>query len=451
MLSNIHWHEGLFLRPHHLQRFHQDLQRSAISERQMYCPIPYGVLQYKVNDEELANKRLKFDHLKVIMPSGVIVDFPERATLPALDLRESLARHQSGFVVSLSVPFWDSNRGNVATPSSTGQTGEKLLYTTDEIEVSDENTGMNPQPLAIRKINAKLIVSTDESSYSEMLPLVRLSAGVGENLGQAQLDPRYSPPAVYLKGSVNIRSMMGEFVRGLIESRNALSVQIGQGGFNIETLRGIQLEQIFRLRTLSRYAARLPLMMQTDTVSLYSVFMELHGLLGELNALSPTEDFFNQANFNHDDPFSGFRTLIDKLSSLMKGVTRASYIKIDFAKQDDHYACEITDEHLNGVIDYYVGIESSIEHRQLTMLVEDPDKFKFMPVSFIKRPIFGIRLKEERVPPLELPAKSNLRYYRLLRAESEKIWKIVQREKKLAMRWPGVRGSDFKIGLYILK
>ena len=33
MSSYLHWHEGLFLQPHHLQRFQRDLQESVVAER----------------------------------------------------------------------------------------------------------------------------------------------------------------------------------------------------------------------------------------------------------------------------------------------------------------------------------------------------------------------------------------------------------------------------------
>jgi hypothetical protein len=66
--------------------------------------------------------------------------------------------------------------------------------------------------------------------------------------------------------------------------------------------------------------------------------------------------------------------------------------------------------------------------------VEDQDRFKLMPKSFAKRPVFGIKLKHEHHPPLELPVSSSLKLYRLQRTESGRMWGMLERERALAVR-----------------
>jgi type VI secretion system protein ImpJ len=58
-------------------------------------------------------------------------------------------------------------------------------------------------------------------------------------------------------------------------------------------------------------------------------------------------------------------------------------------------------------------------------------------------------LKEERFPPLELPAQSNLYYFRLLRSESVRSWQQIQSEKAAVVRWTGNESADYNIALFM--
>jgi hypothetical protein len=72
-----------------------------------------------------------------------------------------------------------------------------------------------------------------------------------------------------------------------------------------------------------------------------------------------------------------------------------------------------------------------------------------MPKSFEVRAIRGVTLKEERNPPLELPAQSNLHFFRLHRGESQRIWGQIQIEKAAVICWKGKADPDYEITLYM--
>jgi hypothetical protein len=58
-------------------------------------------------------------------------------------------------------------------------------------------------------------------------------------------------------------------------------------------------------------------------------------------------------------------------------------------------------------------------------------------------------LKEERFPPLELPAQSGLYYFRLMRAESARSWQQIQTEKAAVVVWPEQEASDYEVAMYM--
>src|SRR3954453_12888306 len=89
--GQIHWHEGLFLQPHHLQTMQRQLIDAATAERRLAWPYPYGVVESKLSSDALSNMLVQFDKLRLIMPSGTVVDVPDSADLPPLDIKSAFA------------------------------------------------------------------------------------------------------------------------------------------------------------------------------------------------------------------------------------------------------------------------------------------------------------------------------------------------------------------------
>src|SRR5437899_1377342 len=116
MSAQIHWHEGLFLQPQHLQRFQKTQVDNLSAERRLSWAYPYGVIEARLNTDELENMRLRFDRLRAIMPSGVEVNYPAEAELPSIDIKQVFATSGGTLNVSLGVPLWFDSRANAVAP-----------------------------------------------------------------------------------------------------------------------------------------------------------------------------------------------------------------------------------------------------------------------------------------------------------------------------------------------
>jgi predicted component of type VI protein secretion system len=244
-----------------------------------------------------------------------------------------------------------------------------------------------------------------------------------------------------------------ELVRDLASqveaSRKELVIQLTRGGFSLENLRGVQFEQIMRLRTLNRFSARLPSLAEAPSVSPFFMYLELRELLGELTALHPDRDVFDVPAYDHDNPYLGFGELSAKIRSLLRGTVAPTYMKVPFTNVAEIQTAVFEDKHFALPNDYFLGIETKEDPRGLVNLVENPDEFKLMPKSLASRAIRGVLLKEERFVPLELPAKGGLHYFRLLRSTSTRAWDQIQVEKAAVIRWPDEGVSDFQISMYM--
>ena len=422
--------------PHHLQRMQKSFRDQVASERQLGWAHPSGVIEARLSRDELENMRVRFDRLRVIMPSGLEINYPENAELPSLDIKPTFSKGMGSFNIFLGVPLWQNTRANAFNSVQQADPRIKLLYRLGEVECTDENTGENPKPIQIRKINARLMFAQEDASDMELLPLLRIVRAVGQDVGLPREDPEYVPPCLLLSGSPPLREMVRDLVSQVEASRKELVVQVSRSGFSLEQMRGIQFEQLSRLRTLNHFSARLPSLVLAPGVTPFEMYLELRALLGELAALHPDRDEFESAAYDHENLYPCFRELSSKIRQFLRGAVAPTWRKVDFKEANGVWNAALSDDDLTQPNAYFLGVKTKLDPIALARFVEDGDKFKLMPPSLLVRgAIRGIELKEERHAPLELPAQSDLHYFRLDRASNPRIWQQIQVEKAAAIRW----------------
>src|SRR5579859_543461 len=451
MSLRIHWQEGLFLQPHHLQRMQKGIEDELSAERRLSWPYPHGVIEARLSRDELENKRVRFEKLRAIMPSGLEVNYPATAELPSLDIAQAFSKGSGSFTISLGVPLWQGSRANTVPIVQDSESRAKLLFRVSELECYDENTGENPKPVQIRKINSRLMFEHEDVADMEVLPLLRIVRATGEDVGLPKEDPEFVPPCMVLSGSLVLREMVRDLVSQVEASRKELVVQVTRGGFSLDTMRGVQFEQLMRLRTLNRFSARLPSLIQAPVAVPFEIYIELRELLGELAALHPDRDEFECSPYRHDNQFLCFRELTNKIRSFLRGAVAPSFMKLAFRDVGGVLTANFSPEQFTQPNAYFLGIKTKLDPTVIARYVEDGDRFKLMPQSLVTRAIRGIELKEERHAPLELPAASDLHYFRLERANSARMWQQIQTEKTASIRWTGseLDWSDANFTLYM--
>jgi type VI secretion system protein ImpJ len=447
----VHWHEGLFLEPHHMQMMQRRTTEQFRFERRLQRSHPYGLLQCEVSQDELENTRVRLQRLQAVMPSGVVVDVPGNADIPSLDISEAFKAGGAAIDVYLGVPLWFPTRANSADPSIPDPWTLKCIYRVQGTESADENTGDNVKPVLVRRINARLLLEGDDRSELEVLPLLRITRAAEAEAGRPEADKSFIPPCFSLSGSKVLSDMVQDLANQIEANRRELVAQLSRDSFSVDTVRGVQIEQLLRLKTLNRSCARLSGVLKVPGISPFDVYLELAGLLGELAALQPDLDPFDVPAYEHDRPGDTFPQLCDNIRALLRGAVAARYLREAFALDADirAFVASITDEALSLANEYYLAVKTRDDPRALAALVEDPDRFKLLPKSRAAKRVRGVRLAEERHPPLEFPAEVGLHYFRVMRDEKPKVWEQIVREKAMAVTWRGLDASDFGLTLYM--
>lgn len=457
-IGQVHWHEGLFLQPHHLQMAAREHVDSLGRERRLAWMYPYGLIDLRLSTDALENMLIRVDRLRAVMPSGLEVDVPGNADLPALDIKRVFQASSGSFTVGLAVPLWQNARANTVEPA--GGTGGgavrravqdeariKRLYRIAETNRPDENTGENAQPVMVRRYNARLVVEGDDVTDMEVLPLLRI-AHAAEEQTLPRPDPSFIPACMVLGGSPALRNMIRDLSAAVEAARKELVNKVTRAGFVPENLKGPQLIMMMKLRTLNKFAATLPTLVAggvggSGTIPPVEAYLFLRELLGELAALSPDRDPFEGPKYDHDNPGVIFAELDRKIRPLLRDFVEPKFMDAPFVRDGQTLAGVLEDKHLKEPNGYYLGIKTKMDVTKLVALVEDQDKFKLMPKSMVKLNIYGIKLSWERVPPLELPGAVDLHYFKLDLGQSAKMWERGAAEKALAIRWPELEPLEY--------
>ncbi len=431
---HVHWHEGLFLQPHHLQLMQRRLQVDVRAARSLFNPYCFGVVESRLSQDDLADGRIRFERLRVIMPSGQEVFFPEDANVPALDIKADLVRGSGPIEVLLVVPLWTRNRANSFRQGEPADPRIKLLFIPDEArEQADENTGENPQAVHLRKINARVALKGEDLSDMESLPLLRVVRVTGEDSGKARQDPEFVAPALLLRSSPVLHDLMRELVAQLNASRNDLRVKAATGGHGLE----VKWELTLRLTVLNRFCASLPSIVEEGVTSPFAVYLELRELFGELLALHPEKTTFDCEAYNHLDPFRSFKELDQKIRELIRVKPGREPLRVAFEGNPGLLRATLEAQHFEKPTGYYLGIKlpAGIDRTKLSLYVCDGNKFKFMPRSMEQVAIFGLELKEETYPPLDLPGMGNLYYFRVIPTSNQRRWDQIKADKAVSLVW----------------
>src|SRR6202022_4919199 len=104
---------------------------------------------------------------------------------------------------------------------------------------------------------ARLLIDNEDRADLEVIPLMRVTRAAGDEVGLPRRDSEFVGPCFILNGSATLRELVRDLSSQVLGSRQELVLQVTRGGFSIDTMRGIQFEQVMRLRTLNRYGARL--------------------------------------------------------------------------------------------------------------------------------------------------------------------------------------------------
>jgi type VI secretion system protein ImpJ len=428
----IYWNEGMFLGPHHLQAAQRYSSEQLHRSSQFDQHNNWGLRSIDIDNEALANHRLVVRALQIRLRDGTIVTVPEDGELPEINLKTAFAS-DSQVTIYLAVPLVHLGRANLA--------GERPIeggrYLVDALELEDENTGLNPQPVEVRRLNLQLLLSTQDHAGFEVLPIASFERSAGAD-ATPKLHLPYIPPVVGCDAWEPLRIEVLQAIFDRIGRKiEILSDMVLSRGISLETQSQGDALIVNHLRVLNEAYALLTVLAFAQGVHPLTAYYELCRLVGQLAFFGQTRRTPDLPRYDHDDLGRCFYTVKKNLDSLLYDVKEPDYKSRPFEGAGKRMQVALEPAWLESVWQMFVGVRSPLKadecislltKGQLDMKIGSSDKVD----RIFQMGAMGLKFTHTPTPPRALPNVAGMVYFQVSRESEE--WENVRKSLTLAIR-----------------
>ncbi|MCE9562682.1 MAG: type VI secretion system baseplate subunit TssK [Planctomycetes bacterium] len=432
----VHWHEGLFLRPHHLQASHRHTEHQSRQLADTLSPYAWGCRVLDIDPDALANWRFQVRRLRARLPDGTAVDIPEDTALPPLDLKPGLERGPK-LTVYLAVPVLQLGRPN-ATESETGSALSR--YRLDSQDLEDENAADDREAVVVRRLNAQLLTSGQDFAGYSVLPLAKIVRSSRAD-GRPEFEAGYIPPvlgcdtwpalsrdilqAIYDRVGTKIDVLAGQVLdRGLaFEGGNQADVMIGA-----------------QLRALNELYALLAGLAFTSGLHPVMAYIELCRGVGQLSLFGPSRRPPPLPRYDHDDIGGSLYFLKRSIDSLLDVFVEPDYKSRPFVGAGLRMEVALEAAWVESTWQIFIAVQSTLSGDELIRVLTQPGVLD-MKVGSSERvdAVFrdgreGLRFTPVRAVPRTLPHPTGVTYFQLATDATAAEWAAVQKSLSLAVR-----------------
>lgn len=433
----VHWHEGMFLRPHQLQA--EQRYTAYLTQRSAKWDMHYnwGLRAIEIDLEALANHRLVIRSLKARLRDGTLVAVPEDNVLPAVELKPAFEREDT-LTAYLAVPIVVLGKANVVNDSSAD--GGRYIIDTQELE--DENTGVNPQPIQVRLLNLKLLLSTQNHAGYEVLPIARIKKSARAE-ATPELDLSYVPPLLACDAWKPLAANIVQTIYNRIGAM--LEIQAGQvvdRGIHFESQATGDRLIIEQVRALNEAYALLGVVAFAQGIHPLPVYAELCRLVGQLaifgKRIGPRAP--DLPKYDHDDLGGCYYAVKQYIDGLLDDFGRPEYQERPFIGAGLRMQVTMEPAWLEPAWQMFVGVQSTLSVDDCVKLLTREGGLDMKIGSsgrvddIFKRGLRGLMFTHTPQPPRALPSKPGLVYFQVDRRSQQEEWQYVQKELTLAIR-----------------
>ena len=441
----INWGEGMFLRPHHLQRAGRFIRASIHRDVSISRPYAWGLQQMSISNAELEGFMFSIRSCDIRLKDGTRLMAPHNCEFEPRDFKKQLDAAGGVLAVYVALPLMMDREPNTLMLSEEAATYHRR-YKAFVQEVVDENSGDNAQPLEFRKLSPKIFFGGEDMAGYEFMQIARLErSGFEDN--KPVISHGFSPPIVVMEAWPALYDYCKDIYHQLqSKNRSLVSQIVGRKiSFGSEGVGGP--EAMLKLNITNRYSAWLRQMTSSPYLHPFEVYCALCSLAGDLAIFDDAREVPELPIYDHDDLGKCYLELLRVLERLINNILPTTFIKRRFEPIENRREVALEDTWLLPEVAFYLGIESDREDdavdREVSFLkmgsVED------LP-TLINRRLPGLMLKRIRRTPIGLPDRPNYHYYRM--AKDGRFWDSIVSAKILSTY--GLSDESLELYLYVL-
>jgi type VI secretion system protein ImpJ len=319
--AKVHWSEGLFLRPHHLQQDDRYLETAIESRVRYISPYPWGFARLEIDRDLAQQSKFGLRRAAGVMPDGGLFDFPDEGPPPpAITAPEAAA----GQLVWLTIPARAENSREV----SADQTENSTRYVLGSTAVIDSTANLRIEEeieVAYPRLSFE-IRKTAKPGYVG-LPVARI---VEVHDRTIVFDERFAPPVLICGAHPTVEGWLDRVIGWIGNKLDELARYASDptaGG-------GMQSADYFLLQCLNREIPALKHFRSSRYVHPERLYEELLRIAGELATFTTQERRAHEYGpYNHDDLEGVFTPLLRDIQDFLSARLDRRAIRLELIER----------------------------------------------------------------------------------------------------------------------
>ena len=403
-MTPIAWNEGMFLRPQHFQQ--RDLYEQEARQFQLdrVHPFNWGVRELVFNEEALAEALIEIQSLEAVLPGGTILRFPGNTSIAP----RKFDPEATEITVYLGMTRLSPVEANAAADA--GAPG-RSRYVIESEEVPDLNRGGFPGGVEYARPHVRVLFG-NEGAEIDACESIRIGVvrATGEPTAPFRLDVTQSPPLLAVQSWPPLFDEITKIV-----SQIAGKVRVLAG--RTATIAVADLPRMWMRYTLARMTPTLCHLLsvgETQPFLLYSALVETAGALAAFRR----EEAVEVPTYDHDDPYSCFKALIDLIDEELSAAVPDQFTELLLewdgavkAYRSDGLSLDLVDPRNH----YYLAVQADMDTAELTKLVVDQGKAGSVDgvSTLVLLNVKGLRIEHLSGAPTEIAARAGYEYFRV--------------------------------------
>jgi type VI secretion system protein ImpJ len=437
----VHWYQGLFVRPQHLQAADRHRSESAHTSQQWDHPYGYGLHAFSYSKDALASGLFRVETLDARMRDGTLIRLASGQELE-VDLKEAFEAQssddaESTLLIYVGVPKLNLGGVNVAQESSNGVARFSRTHST----VMDENGQDSGQQIEFRQLNLRLLVGGDTSGY-EVLPIARIKSTSDSDVHPV-VDDSYIPPILSINSWPHLRRHFIQGIRDVLRGNmDALSEPVRQLRVGRHSLEPADSGRVSMLDRLNEAYSTLDVMSPALGVHPFWAYMELARILGRLSIFGDDRRAIEVEPYDHDNLGFIFTDIREKILGILYATKFDEFLRVNFEGHESTMIARLGPEWFDPDWEWYLGVErGGCSESELRNLLEQSSEWYWVFASanqvedFFHVRQFGLRRDIVTTTVPDLPSRQYWTYYKISQDEYESpAWAEIRRTQTVAMR-----------------
>ena len=443
----VHWYQGLFVRPQHLQAADRHWSEAAHTSQHWDHPYGYGLHAFSYSKDALASGHFRVEELDGRLRDGTLIRLESGQELE-IDLKDAFdsqsgADAESSLMIYVGVPKLNLGGVNVAQQENGNGFAR---FTRTQMTVMDENGQDAAQPIEFRRLNLKLIVGSDTSGY-EVIPLARVKSASDRDV-QPVVDDSYIPPVLSTQSWPHLRRHYVQGIRDVLSGHmDTLAEPVRQLSVGRHSLEPADSGRVSMLDRLNEAYSTLDVMAPALGVHPFEAYLELARILGRLSIFGSERRAIEIEPYDHDNIGYIFTDIREKILGILYATQFDEYLRANFEGHGAKMLAQLGPEWFDPDWEWYLGVErgGSSESTLRELLEHSAEWYWVFGSADQVEDFFHVRqsgLQREIVSTTipDLPSRQYWTYYKISQDEYESpAWSEIRRTQTVAMR---VRNYD---------